>query len=363
MSETLPAGSTESSSRVPKLVLLGVPTEHRKEFADARDPASAHPRGRGPHRAHPRDRGEGAGAAGRRRRARRRLPREVFTDAGRAGLLGLPVSRRSTAAAASRTRSTSRCWRRSARRGRASASASACTRCRASRCSPSGPTSSARAGCPDMLGGRAARRVLPVGGARGVRPGGDARQGRPRRRRLRAQRRQGVDHPRRRGRLLHRHGPHLGRRPARHLLLPRARRHARAGVRHARGQDGPDGLHHRDRPAGRRPDPARPPDRRRGPGPVDRACGARRGPARHRRGRHRPRAGRPRRRRRLRQGARGVRQADHRAPGPGVPARRHGRRGRVGARDVPASGAAEGRGPPVRPRRRRSPSSSPPTPR
>ena len=63
----------------------------------------------------------------------------------------------------------------------------------------------------------------------------------------------------------------------------------------------------------------------------------------------------------LRPGAGDLRQADHRPPGPGLPARRHGRRHPVRAGDVPRRRPAPRRRPPVRPRGRRSPSWSPPT--
>jgi hypothetical protein len=67
---------------------------------------------------------------------------------------------RSTAVVDSRTRSTCRCSRRSGRRGRPWAWASACTRCRASGCSPQGPTSRRSSGsprcCPVSCSGRTA---------------------------------------------------------------------------------------------------------------------------------------------------------------------------------------------------------------
>ena len=55
-------------------------------------------------------------------------------------------------------------------------------------------------------------------------------------------------------------------------------------------------------------------------------------------------AGRARPGRRLRQGARAVRSADRRLPGPGVHARRHGGGRRVGPGDVPARRPARDRG-------------------
>ena len=65
-------------------------------------------------------------------------------------------------------------------------------------------------------------------------------------RRLRDHRGEGLDHPRRGGRLLQGDGPHQRRRRARHLLLPGARRYPRPVRGHAGGQDGPDELGDRD---------------------------------------------------------------------------------------------------------------------
>ena len=62
------------------------------------------------------------------------------------------------------------------------------------------------------------------------------------------QRREGVGHPRRPGRLLQGDGAHL-RRAQRHLLLPGPGRHRGLQRRPARAEDGPDRLHHRDHAA------------------------------------------------------------------------------------------------------------------
>ena len=99
---------------------------------------------------------------------------------------------------------------------------------------------------------RPARRLLPVRGARRLRPGRDAHPGPPRRRRVRARRHQGVGHPRRRRGLLQGDGADL-RRAQRHLLLPGPGRHRRRGGRPAGAQDGADRLGHRDRPVRGRP--------------------------------------------------------------------------------------------------------------
>ena len=77
---------------------------------------------------------------------------------------------------------------------------------------------------PDMLGGELLGALLPVGGARGLRPGGDAHPGGARRGRLRDHRGEGLDDARRRGRLLQGDGAHQRRRRPGHLLLPGARR-------------------------------------------------------------------------------------------------------------------------------------------
>ena len=92
-------------------------------------------------------------------------------------------------------------------------------------------------------------------------PAGDARPRPPRRRRLPAERRQGVGHPRRRGRLLHALRPHVGRPLQGHLVLPRRGRRAGPHARAAGAQDGPHRLDRRRRSilddvpvAGRAPD-------------------------------------------------------------------------------------------------------------
>ena len=110
-----------------------------------------------------------------------------------------------------------------------------------------------------------------------------------------------------------------------------------------------------------RPDRRRPAARRRGPGLQDRAGGAGRRPPRHRRVRGRPGPGRAGRGARLRPGARAVRPADPRLPGPRVHAGRHGdRRSRPAARSTSTRpGAATGASRSAR--RPRWPSCSAPT--
>ena len=95
---------------------------------------------------------------------------------------------------------------------------------------------------PDMLGGELLGAYCLSEAHAGLGPGGDAHPGGPRRRRLRDHRREGLDHPRRRGRLLQGDGPHQRRRRARHLLLPGPGRRRRPVRGPARGQDGPDEL-------------------------------------------------------------------------------------------------------------------------
>ncbi len=200
---------------------------------------------------------------------------------------GAAVPRGRTAAAGSRTRSTCRSLEEIA-------SAWACGRRRDQRPRPlvlravhRGHRRAEAGVAAGHARRRPARRVLPVRGARRLRPCGDAHPRRARRRRVRHQRREGVDHPRRRGRLLQGHGPHLRRRRARHLVLPRAGRHARTRRRQPRGQDGPDGLDHGHDAVRRRPRARRAPPRRRGPGAADRARRTRLRTPRHRRRRDR----------------------------------------------------------------------------
>ena len=160
---------------------------------------------------------------------------------------------------------------------------------------------------------------------------------------------EGLDHPRRRGRLLQGDGPDVRRRGAgiSCFLVPGG--HTRPQRRHTRAEDGPDGLDHGDdacsttcacRPSGG--------SARRGKGSGSRWPASM--PADSASPRW-PRAGPERSRRlgRLRQGARDVRQADHRAPGTGVHPRRHGRGRGVVAGHLPGRRPHEGRRPPVRP--------------
>ena len=144
------------------------------------------------------------------------------------GCSGCPTPR-STAAAASPTRSTCRCSRRSPRSGPSvgvgvSVHALSCFGLATRGTEEQKARVAAR-----HARRRAARRLLPLRAARRLRPGRDEDHGAPRRRRLRAQRRQGVDHPRRPRRLLQGDGADL-RRPQRHLLLPGPGRHRRASA-------------------------------------------------------------------------------------------------------------------------------------
>ena len=137
---------------------------------------------------------------------------------------------------------------------------------------------------------RAARRLLPLRGARRLRPLGDEDPRPARRRRLRHQRRQGLDHARRPRRLLQGDGPDV-RRAQRHLLLPGARRHRGAERRPARAEDGPHRLGDGDDAVRRRPRPRRPAARRGGRRPQDRPRRPRLRAARHRRRGRRARPG------------------------------------------------------------------------
>ena len=90
------------------------------------------------------------------------------------------------------------------------------------------------------------------------------------------------------------------------------------------------------------PGPGGAPPRGRRPGSEDRAGGAGLRAARHRRVRGRAGPGGAGRGRVLRGPAFPVRPADHRVPGPGVPAGRHGGGRGVGARHLPGGGPAPG---------------------
>ena len=115
---------------------------------------------------------------------------------------------RSSAAADSRTRSTCRCSRRSRTRG--SRSVSACQRALAG-VLPAGDVRHREQQAALAAGHarrRAARRVLPVRAAVGLRRRGAATRAAARRRRLRGLRHEGLDHARRAGGLLRPHGAH-----------------------------------------------------------------------------------------------------------------------------------------------------------
>ncbi len=169
--------------------------------------------------------------------------------------------------------------------------------------------------------GDSARLFLPDRAAHRLRRLGDHHPRRPRRRPFRAQRRQAVHHHRQVRRCRDRlRGHRQGRRQEGHFLLPGADRDARLHRRPHRGKDGPARLRHRADPLRELPraglGPARPGGRRL----PHRAVQSRSRPHRHRRpvGRHgarRFRGGRA-----LRQGARHLRRADHRAPGASISA-------------------------------------------
>ena len=180
---------------------------------------------------------------------------------------------------------------------------------------------------------RDARRLLPDRAARRLRGRRPAHHGAPRarrrRRRLRAERRQAVHHQRQERRRGDRHGGDgQGGRQEGHQRLRRADLDTRLRRRAARGEDRPARERHgADRLRGL-PHPGREPPRRGGRGAEDRALGPRGRAYRHRRAERRHGARGLRRRARLCQAARRLRQADLRAPGGAVPARRDGDRGR-----------------------------------
>ena len=165
---------------------------------------------------------------------------------------------------------------------------------------------------PAALGQRGAQAALPAARRhrRGdvlVRPVGargrlgrrrDAHPGRPRRRRLRPRRHQGVDQPGRRLDPLHGHGRHrAGRRRARHLGVRRPRRRPGLQRRHAGAQARHQGLADVRDPLRGLPHPGRPHDRRARHRLQDGARHARPHPPDHRRPGGRHRAGQRRRRR------------------------------------------------------------------
>ena len=172
--------------------------------------------------------------------------------------------------------------------------------------------------------GRGPGQLLPVGGRRRQRRGGDAVPGRARRRPLRAVGDEVLDHQRRCLGHLHRvRQDRPRRRPPGHQLLRGRGRLGREG-RQARAQDGVAGQPDRRGRLRRRPGARREPGRRRGPGLHHRHAHPRPQPAHHRRpGRgHRP--GRHRLRGALHDAAQGLRSAHRRVPGTAVHAGRHG---------------------------------------
>ena len=134
-----PAGSRTVAAARARTRVAG--REHRR-----RTPA-AERGGRGPPRADPRDRHQGARAAGGGGRGAGGVPRRRPTGCSASPACSACRSRRSTAAAASRTRSTSRWSRRSPPRGRASPSAPASTASPPTSSRPTPPPSSRPSGC------------------------------------------------------------------------------------------------------------------------------------------------------------------------------------------------------------------------
>ena len=215
--------------------MTAVPERVERELPDE-DAEPARPR--------PRDRRRRAGArASTTPRRAGEFPREMFRHP-RPGRAARPaLSRRSTAAAASRTRSTCRCSRSSPAAGWPSPTgvsvhtlachplatfgtdeqrSGGCPTCSAASCSA--PTA-----CPSRRPGPTPRRCRP----------GRCRDGDE----LRRQRHQGVDHPRRRRRLLHADGPHRRTTAPRGiscLLVAADTPGLHAGA--ARAQDGPARL-------------------------------------------------------------------------------------------------------------------------
>ena len=149
-----------------------------------------------------------------------RFPREVFTLLSEAGLLGLPYDPGNTAAATSRTRSTSRSWKSSPRPASPSASASACTRWPATASPATAPRSSRPPTCPRCSAAACWARTASPSPPSGSDAASLHHQGGARRRRLGHHRHQGLDHPRRSRRLLHRPRPHRRRGPQGHHGLP-----------------------------------------------------------------------------------------------------------------------------------------------
>mmetsp|Transcript_5031 Transcript_5031/g.18549 ORF Transcript_5031/g.18549 Transcript_5031/m.18549 type:complete len:823 (-) Transcript_5031:2840-5308(-) len=172
---------------------------------------------------------------------------------------------------------------------------------------------------------RHARRVLPDRAACGLRGRRPAHDGRARRRRLRAQRRQAVHHQwpaRRRG---HRDGRDgQGGRQEGHQRLPRAHGHAGLHGRPGRREAGPAQQRHRPDPVRELPGAGRQPAGRRGPGPEDRAVGPGGRAHRHRLAGRGHGACRVRGRVALQQGPRHLRPAHLRTPGRAVHAGRDG---------------------------------------
>ncbi|CAA9325933.1 MAG: Acyl-CoA dehydrogenase, short-chain specific, partial [uncultured Frankineae bacterium] len=187
----------------------------------------------------------------------------------------------------------------------------------------------AQAGVPSR--GRLRRGDLLL---RAVRAGGRQRRGGDedprgaRRRRVRPERHEVLDHGRRRQHALHGHGGHRPRQGReRHQCVRGPGRRPRVLGRHQGAQARHQGLADlRDLLRGL-PHPGVPADRRRGHGLQDRPEDPRPHPVDDRRAGGRHRAGRARRGRGLHQGAPAVRQEHRRLPGRAVHARRHGDEG------------------------------------
>ena len=291
------------------------------------------------------------------------FPREVFATLGRAGLLALPYPEELGGGGQPYEVYLQVLEELAARWMTVSLGGLGARARRASRWWRTAPTSSASGGCPTMLGGAGAGRLLPVRAALRLRrrSAHDARGAR--RRPLPGDGHQGLDHARGRGRLLQPDGPH-GRRPARRASAACcAGGHARAVVRDPRAQDGPDGLADRPGDPRRRPGAGRGPRRAPRAGLPDRDAGPGRRAPRHRRVRGRAGPGRARRGRRLRPRATGVRAGRSRSSRGCTSCWPTWTAGRRRPRAAARGRAAQGRGPAVHPAGGPRPSWSPPTPR
>ena len=157
------------------------------------------------------------------------FPRDVFAQLGALGLLGLPYPEEfgGVRPAGDGVPADARGTRKGLAHRR--------SRNQRPRAVLSRPSGIRRRGAEATLasrhaGRRDARRLLPVRTAGRIRSGGDADHRDAGRRRLPAQRRQGVDHPRVGGRLLPRARPHRRRRRPGDQRVPGPRRHRMASL-------------------------------------------------------------------------------------------------------------------------------------